>query len=103
MVHFKCDLCGKDLTAIGDPRYVVRISAYAGGNPDQITDEDLEDDHMEAVAEMIRREEPISDHEVPAYRAFRFDLCPCCHKRFLSDPLGRDLTRVADFSEFSNN
>jgi hypothetical protein len=104
MVHYKCDLCGKELTPVCDLRYVVRISAYPGGDPDQITEEDLEEDHMEAVAEMIRRDEsPGEDDPINSYRAFRFDLCGCCHKKYLSDPLGRDLSRVPDFSEFSKN
>ena len=51
MVHFTCDLCGKDLTHAGDPRYVVKIAAYAGFDPNQITEDDLDDDHMEAVAD----------------------------------------------------
>jgi len=103
MVHFKCDLCGKDLTALGDPRFVVRISASPGGDPDQITDDDLDEDHMEAVAELIRRHESMDDDDTRICRSFRFDLCDCCHKKYLSDPLGRELTRLADFSEFSKN
>ena len=50
MVHFTCDLCGKDMTASGDPRYVVKIEAYAGFDPTEITEEDLDEDHMEEVS-----------------------------------------------------
>ncbi len=101
MVHFTCDLCGKDLTASGDPRYVVKIAAYAGFDPTEITDDDLEDDHMEAVSELLRREEGPSPEELDAqlYKGFRFDLCPCCHSRFLKDPLGKELLRSFDFSK----
>jgi hypothetical protein len=35
MVHFTCDLCGKDLTT-GEPRYVVKIAAYAGFDPTEV-------------------------------------------------------------------
>jgi hypothetical protein len=100
MVHYTCDLCGKDLTASSDPRYVVKISAYAGFDPNQITEEDLDDDHMEAISELLRHDEGCSCSEVgaPAFKGFRFDLCAACHGKFLKDPLGRELVRSLDFS-----
>lgn len=101
MVHFTCDLCGKDLTASGEARYVVKIAAYAGFDPTEITDEDLDDDHMEAIAEILQREEGLSAEELDAqeYKGFRFDLCPCCHRRFIKDPLSREVLRSLNFSE----
>ena len=38
MVHFTCDLCGKDLTTTGEARYVVKIAAYAGFDPTEMAD-----------------------------------------------------------------
>lgn len=100
MVHFTCDLCGKDLTASGDPRFVVKISAYAGFDPNQITEDDLDDDHMEAISELLRHDHEMHgpEQESPNFKGFRFDLCPACHGRFLKDPLGRELLRSLDFS-----
>jgi len=100
MVHFTCDLCGKDLTASGDPRYVVKIEAFAGFDPTEITEEDLEEDHMEAVSELLQRDEAPSTEELAAqvHKGFRFDLCPTCHGKFLKDPLGRESLRSFDFS-----
>ncbi|MBX6311427.1 MAG: hypothetical protein IRY99_00660 [Isosphaeraceae bacterium] len=101
MVHFTCDLCGKDLTATGDSRYVVKITAYAGFDPNEITEEDLDEDHMEAISEILQREEHPSSEDLDAqlFKGFRFDLCPACHRRFIKDPLNRDLLRSLDFSE----
>ncbi len=101
MVHFTCDLCGKDLTAAGDPRFVVKIEAYAGFDPTEITEGDLDDDHMEAVSQLLRRDEELSTEELDAQarKGFRFDLCSCCHGKFVKDPLGRDSLRVFDFSK----
>ena len=101
MVHFTCDLCGKDLTASGDPRYVVKIAAYAGFDPTEITEDDLDDDHMEAVSQILQRDEGPGTEELDAnlYKGFRFDLCPTCHGRFIKDPLNRELLRSLDFSE----
>lgn len=97
MVHFTCDLCGKDLTACGDPRFVVKIEAYPGFDPTQITEDDLDDDHMEAVAELLQRGEE-ADSDV-GRKAFRYDLCPSCHAKFVKDPLGKDIFRILDFSK----
>ena len=106
MVHFTCDLCGKDLAPSGEPRYVVKIAAYAGFDPNQITEDDLDEDHMEAVAQLLRREEAeggscpsSSDLDAPAFKGFRFDLCPHCHGRFIKDPLSRDTMKLLNFSE----
>ncbi len=100
MVHFTCDLCGKDLTSCGDPRYVVKIAAYAGFDPNQIRDEDLEDDHMEAIADLLREEaDRPTDLDAPTFKGFRFDLCPDCHCRFIKDPLNRDVHKLLNFSQ----
>lgn len=101
MVHFTCDLCGKDLTAAGDPRYVVKIEAYAGFDPTEITEDDLDDDHMEAVSQLLQNDEGLSSQELQAQarKGFKFDLCPTCHKKFLKDPLGRESVRTFDFSK----
>jgi hypothetical protein len=101
MVHFTCDLCGKDLTATGDPRFVVKIEAYPGFDPNEITEDDLDDDPMEAVAELLQRDEAVSsgDGPSPLHKGFRFDLCQACHEKFLKDPLGRESLRSFDFSK----
>ena len=100
MVHFTCDLCGKELSASGDHRYVVKIEAFAGFDPTEITEEDLQDDPMEAVSQLLQHNESASD-EVPApvHKGFRFDLCPSCHSKYLKDPLGKEFVRSFDFSK----
>lgn len=104
MVHFTCDLCGKDLTSSGEIRFVVKISAYPGSDPDRITEGDLDEDHMEEVSDLIRREQQLdsAEFEAQGFKGFRFDLCPCCHKKYINDPLGREFSR-ADISDFSKN
>jgi hypothetical protein len=101
MVHFTCDLCGKDLTACGDPRYVVKIEAYPGFDPTEISEDDLDDDHMEAVSQILQRDEGGSPEDLaaPLRKGFRFDLCPACHVKFLKDPLGKESLRLFDFSK----
>jgi len=101
MIHITCDLCGKDLTASGESRYVVRIEAFPGFDPMAITEADLDEDPMEAVSELLQRDEHLNSEELatPLNKNFRFDLCPCCHKKYLNDPLGREMPRTLDFSK----
>ena len=101
MIHFSCDRCGKDLTASGDQRYVVKIEAFPGFDPEKVTDEDLDVDPMETLTDMLLNDEGLSSAELDAQMSkdFRFDLCPRCHARFIKDPLGREHLRPLNFSQ----
>lgn len=99
MLHFTCDLCGKELHG-DDHRFVVKIEAYAAHDPAEITEADLDEDHMEAVSQLLQEmEDSVDEIElVEPQKNFRYDLCPNCHKKFLQDPLGREAQKF-HFSE----
>src|SRR5438067_12809966 len=80
MLHVTCDLCGKELCPGHDQRFVVKVEVFAAHEPAKITEADLDDDHMEAVSELLREMEENEDPDQvePAYRHFRYDLCPEC-------------------------
>jgi hypothetical protein len=101
MVHFTCDLCGKDMTTSGDGRYVVKMEAYPGFDPNEIKEDDLDDDPMEAVSQLLQHDECLSSEELSKTqtRGFRFDLCSTCHHKFMRDPLGKETLHQFDFSE----
>lgn len=102
MLHVTCDLCGKQLTPGDDPRYVVKVEVFAAHDPAELTEADLDDDHMEAVSQLLRQmEDHLADPNAdqPAYKKFRYDLCPECQKRFVRDPLNKDAAQKFDFSE----
>jgi hypothetical protein len=95
MLHFSCDLCGKDLTAGTDNRYVLKLEIYAALDPREITEDDLDDDHLEAISQKLADEpdlEPVS-----TFVKQRYDLCDGCRRRFAADPLGREAQKF-DFS-----
>lgn len=71
--------------------------------PAKLTEADLDEDHMEAVAELIRRMEETGEEIEPeaASQRMRYDLCSDCRKRFLRDPLGVEPT--APKFHFSKN
>ena len=92
MLHVTCDLCGKKLRPAEDHHYVVKIEAYAAHDPAEITEEDLDEDHMEAVSQLLRDMEDSEEEGAvePASRRLRYDLCPECRTHYLHDPLRKE-------------
>jgi hypothetical protein len=85
-----------------DDRYVVKMEVFAAHDPAKITEADLEEDHMQAVSEILcDLDENSDDAELvePVYKHFRYDLCLDCHKRFLRDPLGKENAQKFQFSK----
>lgn len=101
MLHVTCDLCGKELQPGVDPHYVVKIEAYAAHDPHEITEADLDEDHLEAIGQLLRdMEDHPDEHEVAApYQNFRYDLCGHCHQKFVLDPLRREAIQKLNFSK----
>jgi hypothetical protein len=102
MLHVTCDLCGKVLRPGSDQHFVVKVEVFAAQDPAEITEADLDDDHMEAVGELLREmEDNLAEPDALAEAAqhFRYDLCPQCRKKFARDPLGKETAQKFDFSE----
>jgi len=102
MLHVTCDLCGKEFRQGDDHRYVVKIEVFAAHNPAELTEADLDEDHMEAVSQLLQdMEEGLADPELaePATQNFRYDLCPHCRSKFARDPLGKEGAQKFHFSE----
>jgi hypothetical protein len=104
MLHITCDLCGKELR-VGQDHYVVKVEVFARHDPAQLIEEDLEEDHMEAVGELLREldDEQAADLE-PTRHHLRYDLCSECRQHYLRNPLNKNLTKeTAQKFDFSEN
>lgn len=101
MMHFTCDMCGKDLLPGDEDRYVVKMEAFPAQDPGQLIESDLDDDHMQAVSDLLNDlEDGDGDLALPApVQRFRYDLCCDCHQRFVRDPLGKDHQHKLFFSK----
>ena len=101
MLHVTCDLCGKEVVPGDDHRYVVKIEVFPAQDPMEITEADLDEDHMEAVSELLKElEDADAGLELPEVsKHFRYDLCCECHQRFLRDPLGKEQQHKLFFSK----
>ncbi len=102
MIRYACDLCGRELDPREDLRYVVRMEVYAAFDPVVAEEEDPNDrDHLEEIQEILERMRDNDDPQIgdDVYQQMRFDLCPECRKRFVANPLAREVAKVLDFSE----
>lgn len=100
MMHVTCDLCGKELHT-GEDHYIVKIEVFAAHQPAGITEADLDEDHMEAVSQLLRDQEEADapDDLVRSSQQFHYDLCLPCRKKYAQSPLAKELANKFDFSE----
>src|SRR5258708_1526429 len=98
MIHYTCDLCKREIDPEQDLRYVVKLEVYAALDPNP-TDSDDRDNLLE-IQDILQRVEDEQDDQIgeDIYQTLRFDLCPECRKRFLKNPLGREVKHF-DFSQ----
>lgn len=102
MLRVTCDMCGKEVFRHNDRHYIVKIEAYASRDTEELTDEDLDEDHLAAISQEISEIEADPDRCYPfadATRHFRFDLCSDCHAKFVEDPLSRGQLEKLHFSD----
>lgn len=100
MLHVTCDGCGKEVLC-GEHHYVVKMEAFAVHDPNELQEDDLDQDHLDAVSELLREieENPESYEAAAPFQQFRYDLCTDCHAKFLLDPLGRNNMQNLNFSK----
>src|SRR2546430_1756791 len=53
MIHVTCDLCGKSIRSGKDPHYVVKVEVFVVHEPPALTEDDLDEDHLEAVSQLL--------------------------------------------------
>lgn len=102
MVHFSCDICGKDLTPGAATRFVVKMETHAATDLAELTESDTDTDHVEEMAQLLTEQEESGDDTLtllPVCKKMRFDLCQFCYRKFLADPLGRESGAKLHFSE----
>ena len=101
MIHVTCDLCGKAIRSDKDPHFVLKVELFAAPEPAALTEADLDEDHLDAVGQMLREMDETGEPAAlpPATQERRFDLCRTCRERFLRDPLGKESVQKFDFSE----
>ena len=101
MIRYTCDLCKRELEPDTDLRYVVKVEVYAALDPMASDEDDNDRDHLQEIQDILERLEDAEDDQIgnDVYQQLRFDLCCECRRKFLKNPLGRELSKVFDFSD----
>ena len=102
MIHYSCDRCGRAINPKEELRYVVRVEVEAVMEP--IDGEVIEDEDRDHLMELHEIMEHAEDADNPlmgegVYQRKRFDLCPECHRQFLKNPVGREASKLHNFSK----
>ena len=84
-----CDMCGKELLADEDTRYILKIEIYAAYDPMELTAEDVAEDKSDEMEKLLKRVAAMDARELQdqVYQRFRFHLCPACRKTYAAKPL----------------
>jgi hypothetical protein len=91
-------MCGKEISPGEVPVYVVKIEIYPRKNADALSDEDLDEDHLEAVSELLKAQQSDPGLPAPARECHRYDLCEDCRAKYSADPLNRCSAAQLEFS-----
>ena len=99
MIHYTCDRCKREIDPEQELRYVVKLEIQAAMEPLDCDEIEGDRDHLMEIQEIL--EQLIDDDDAVAadvYQKQRFDLCPDCHRRYIQNPLGHELTPQFGFS-----
>ena len=101
MIHYSCDRCKRILDPEEDLRYVVKIEVQAALDSADLEDEDDDRDHLVEIQEVLERLEDDDDYELgeDVYSKRRFDLCPECYRKYIKNPIGREVAAQLGFSQ----
>ena len=85
----RCALCNLSIEPGGG--YVVRIDVFADPELPVMTSEQIANaDLDQSLAEVIEQAKNMTAEELQdgVHRRFEYRLCPACHRRYLTNPLG---------------
>lgn len=88
---------------MGQQHFVAKIEVAPAFDPEQLTEEDLDVDHLELIADLIAATGSTGEEDFDdvAPRQFQFELCPSCSRQYMQAPLGP--TRPAARLKYSQN
>jgi hypothetical protein len=100
MIHYTCDLCGKDVLP-RDERFLVSIEVRPAHPTLTLTEEDVDADNLAQISEAIKEREDCGDRYLEADRIvkWRFDLCLECRIEFAKDPMRESAGLKLKFSQ----
>jgi hypothetical protein len=101
MLHYSCDRCKRVIDPSEDLRYVVRLEVQAAMDPLESDEPEDDRDHLLEIQEMIERLEDTDSDLLgdEVYQKRRYDLCPECYRKYIQNPIGREIPAHLGFSQ----
>ena len=101
MIHHSCGACKRLIDPNQALRYVVRMEIYAAADVNNTDESDDDRDHLHEIQDILEQMDDSESEAVSGevYQQLRFDLCPQCREKFLSNPVSRETVTQLDFSE----
>lgn len=100
MIRYCCDRCKRDIDAEFDLRYTITIEVEAALDNDA---QELVDDpdHLDELHDMLDSADDIcsSVFSDEVYQRKQFDLCKDCFRQYIKNPLAKETSSAADFSQ----
>lgn len=96
MIHYSCDRCRREIDALHDLRYIVRLEIEPARDRNEVESVD-HTDHLLELDEMLDEADDFGgsfDHHQKQY-----DLCVDCYRQFCKNPLGREVSLPFGFSQ----
>jgi hypothetical protein len=100
VIRYTCDRCKRDIDPSTDLRYTVTIEIEAAGDSEEFEMVD-EVDHLEELQELIQSADEVcaSVFDDDLYQRKQFDLCKCCFRQYIRNPLARDANASMGYSK----
>lgn len=105
MIHYTCDRCHRAIDTDAEVRYAVEVQIQPVDDAAITPTLDPDADHLLELNEMLERlDESAESGElgarvVPTELHQQFDLCSDCYKLYAQNPLSREFSATARFSE----
>jgi hypothetical protein len=101
MIHYSCDRCKRSIDPDLELRYIVRLEIQAAMEPLNNEESDDDRDHLLEIQEILNELESETDAAVSdsIYQRRSFDLCKECYRKFVKNPVGRDLPTSIGYSK----
>lgn len=101
MIHYSCDRCKCSIDPEDDLRYVVKLEVHAAMEPVDSDNAEDDRDHLLEIQEILERIEDSENDLIgdDVYQKQRFDLCADCYKKYIKNPIGREMPVHLGFSQ----
>tara|TARA_Y100001934_G_C12051549_1_gene631000 strand:+ start:236 stop:472 length:237 start_codon:yes stop_codon:yes gene_type:complete len=77
------------------------MEIYAATEVNNTDESDDDRDHLHEIQDILEQMDDAESDAISGevYQQLRFDLCPQCREKFLSNPVSREAVTQLDFSE----